>query len=128
MLRARLLLFLALLALGAAPPASAATPTLARLRDALHLTPAQQPAWSAFAAAAGPDPEAAAQARAAQTMMPTLRAPQRVDLTIAAMRAQLEAMERRGAALRAFYATLSADQQAIFDRETLARDESSPRF
>ncbi len=128
MFRARLLLSFAVFAFAVAPLAFAETPTMQRLHDALHLTPAQQPAWSAFAAAAGPDPEAAAQARAAQTMMPTLRAPQRVDLTIATMRAQLEAMQRRGAALRAFYTTLSPDQQAIFDRETLPRDQNSPRF
>jgi hypothetical protein len=51
--------------------------------------------------------------------MGSLRAPQRFDLSIQMMRSDLEATERRANALKAFYATLSPDQQAIFDRETL---------
>jgi hypothetical protein len=35
------------------------------------------------------------------------------------MRSDLQEMERRGDALKAFYATLSPDQQATFDRETM---------
>ena len=100
---------------------------LQRLHDALHLTANQQGAWTAFAATAALDPEAAAQARSAQSMMPTLRSPQRVDLSVAAMRAQLEALERRGRALKTFYATLSPAQQATFDRETLPSREDERR-
>jgi hypothetical protein len=34
------------------------------------------------------------------------------------MRSDLDQMERQASALKAFYATLSPDQQAAFDRET----------
>jgi periplasmic protein CpxP/Spy len=98
-------------------------PDLQALHNALNLTPAQETAWSAFAAASTPDPEQAARDRAAQSMMPTLSAPQRVDLTIAAMQADLRTLERRGAALKSFYATLSPQQQVIFDRQTTPREE-----
>jgi hypothetical protein len=62
--------------------------------------------------------EAARQRNAAQ-MLPTLPAPRRVDLAIAALEANLRTLERRGAALKAFYATLTPMQQATFDRLTL---------
>ena len=51
--------------------------------------------------------------------MGQMRAPQRMDLSIQMMRSDLQEMERRGDALKAFYGTLSPDQQAIFDRETM---------
>ena len=67
------------------------------------------------------DPAETARQRNTAAMMPTLNGPRRVDLSIAAMQADLEALKRRGAALKVFYATLSPEQQAIFDRETLPR-------
>ena len=122
---------LALAAFSAVSIASAQSPTLPptlqRLHDALHLTADQQGAWKAFAAQAGPDPEAEAQARAAEQMLPKLHAPQRIDLSMAAMRAQLEAMERRGKLLKALYAALTPAQQTIFDRETLPRQDEGGR-
>lgn len=96
---------------------------LARLHAALHITAAQEDAWRAFVAANGPDPQAQARERSAQAMLPTLTSPQRVDLSIAAMQADLETMRQRGAALKAFYATLTPDQQKTFDRETLQREQ-----
>ena len=96
---------------------------LASLHAALHITAAQEDAWRAFVAASQPDPQAQARERAAEQMLPTLTAPQRVDLSVAAMQADLDTMRERGRALKAFYATLSAAQQATFDRETLPRDE-----
>lgn len=97
---------------------------LRSLHAALHITGAQEDAWRAFIAASQPDPEQAARERAAQQMLPGLTAPQRVDLSIAAMQADLATMRQRGAALKAFYATLTPAQRATFDRETLPRDES----
>jgi hypothetical protein len=115
------------LAAGAAlaqPPGYGGQPSeLASLHAALHITAAQEDAWRAFVAASQPDPQAQARERAAAQMLPTLSAPQRVDLSIAAMEADLDTMRERGRALKAFYATLSAAQQATFDRETLPRDE-----
>jgi len=105
------------LSLGAAAHAQR-SPDLQDLHDALHLNASQEGSWEAFAAASAPDPQQQARQRAAQQMMPTLTAPQRVDLSISAAEADLDTLRRRGAALKAFYATLSPGQQAIFDRET----------
>jgi hypothetical protein len=93
-------------------------PDLQELRDALHLSASQEGAWAAFAASSQPDPDQEARERAARQLMPTLHAPQRVDLSLAAAQADLDTLRRRGAALKAFYATLSPGQQAIFDEET----------
>ena len=89
------------------------------LHDALRLRPDQERAWQAFDEASRPDPQEEARQRNAFERMGSLRAPQRFDLSIQMMRAELEATERRANALKNFYATLSPEQQAIFDRETL---------
>jgi protein CpxP len=94
-------------------------PDLSGLHDALHLAPDQEAAWRAFAAASAPSPEQEARERAAQSMMTTLRSPQRVDLSISAAEADLQTLRDRGAALKAFYAVLSPAQQSTFDRRTL---------
>jgi protein CpxP len=116
---------IAALALATAAPAQAQTQSsdLSDLHDALNLTSAQAGAWSAFQASAQPDPDQAARRRAALQMIPDLHAPQRVDLTIAAMQADLTSLERRGAALKAFYATLTPEQQATFDQKTAPRSQ-----
>jgi periplasmic protein CpxP/Spy len=101
------------------PAARSGGPDLAGLHDALHLTPDQEAAWRAFAAASAPSPEQEARERAAQSMMASLRSPQRVDLSISAAEADLQTLRERGAALKAFYAVLTAAQQATFDRRTL---------
>jgi Spy/CpxP family protein refolding chaperone len=94
-------------------------PDLAGLHDALRLASDQETAWRAFAAASAPNPEQEARERSAEAMMATLSSPQRVDLSISAMEADLQTLRERGAALKAFYSILSPSQQAIFDRRTL---------
>ncbi len=96
---------------------------LSTLHASLRVTAAQESAWRAFMAASQPDPQQQARERAAQQMLPGLTSPQRVDLSIAAMQADLATMRQRGAALKAFYATLTPAQQATFDRETLPREQ-----
>ena len=91
------------------------------LHDVLRLRPDQERAWQAFDDASRPDPQEETRQRNAFERMGSLRAPQRFDLSIQMMRAELEATERRANALKNFYATLSPEQQAIFDRETLAQ-------
>jgi hypothetical protein len=114
---AALLIVLALA--GFAPSARAQQQTnFASLHDALRLTAAQEPAWETFKAASQPNADQAARARAAQSMLPRLTSPQRVDLSIAAMQADLETLKARGAALKSFYATLTPAQQQVFDRQT----------
>jgi len=94
-------------------------PDLSGLHDALQLTPDQAAAWRTFAAASTPSADQEARERAAQSMMATLRSPQRVDLSISAAEADLQTLRERGAALKTFYAVLTPAQQAIFDRRTL---------
>ena len=110
-------------ALGFAASVNAQSQQLNELRDALHLTAAQQAAWRDFAAASAPDAEREARERSAEEMLPKLPAPRRVDLSIAVAKSDLESLERRGAALKAFYAQLTPAQQAIFDRETARQRE-----
>jgi hypothetical protein len=90
----------------------------ARLHDALQLRPDQDQAWQVFQRASTPSAEDNARQRDAFDGMSRLRAPQRMDLSIQMMRSDLQDMERRSDALKTFYATLSPDQQAAFDRET----------
>src|SRR5579871_4908412 len=81
---------LAVFASALAASAHAQGRELDSLHRALNLTPAQEADWRAFAAASAPDAEQAARDRSAQSMLPGLHAPQRVDLTIAAMQADLD--------------------------------------
>ena len=117
------LALIATLVLGQTAHAQSEGPDLHRLHDALNLSASQEEAWNAFQAAALPDPQAMARQRAAASMMPDLHAPQRVDLSIAEMQADLDTLRQRGVALKAFYAALSPAQQAVFDRETTPRDQ-----
>ena len=122
-LRPPLLSILVAIALGSAAHAQSRGPDLHRLHNALNLSASQEEAWNAFQASALPDPQAAARQRSAASMMPGLHAPQRVDLSVAEMQADLDTLRQRGAALKAFYAALSPVQQAAFDRETAPRDQ-----
>lgn len=104
-------------------PSASVQSQLANLHAALHITAAQEDAWRAFVAASQPDPQQEARQRSAEQMLPSLTAPQRVDLSIAAMQADLDTLRQRGDALKAFYATLSPSQKATFDHETLPSEE-----
>jgi hypothetical protein len=98
-------------------------PPLSRLHDALRLRPDQEPAWQNFERASTMDAQEAARQQDAFENMRNLKAPQRMDLSVQMMRADLESMQRRSEALKSFYATLSPSQQAAFDRETLRAPE-----
>jgi protein CpxP len=91
----------------------------ARLHDALRIRPDQEQAWQTFQRASTPSDQDEAQRRDAYQRMGSMRAPQRMDLAVQMMRSDLQEMERRGDALKAFYATLAPDQQQVFDRETM---------
>jgi hypothetical protein len=71
-----------------------------RLHGALNLTPAQEDGWKMLEQAYAIDPQEMAHQRNAAVTMPTLTAPQRVDLSINLMKADLESLERRGVAWR----------------------------
>jgi protein CpxP len=89
----------------------------AQLHDKLKLTAAQEPAWSAFTAAATPKTPLARPDRAEMQKLP---APQRLEKHIAMQKEHLAMQESRLAALRTFYAVLTPEQQKIVD-------ESMPR-
>jgi protein CpxP len=94
-------------------------PSLERLHDSLRLRPDQEQAWRSFEMASRPDQREEARRQDAFQRMGSIRAPQRMDLSLQMMRADLDQMEREADALKALYATLSPDQQETFDRETL---------
>jgi hypothetical protein len=96
------------------------TQMLERLHGALDLTSTQETGWKTLEQAYAIDPREIAQRRDTANTMPTLTAPQRVDLSINLMKADLAAQERRGEALKTFYSTLSPQQQGIFNRDTLS--------
>jgi periplasmic protein CpxP/Spy len=97
----------------------------AELKAKLKITPAQEGAWTTFAAAMQPpanmaggmmgmrhDPKIKAD-------MDKLTTPERID-KMQAMRAERmktmsAEMDKRGAATKAFYAVLSSEQKAVFD-------------
>lgn len=101
------------------PQESDQGPALEDIHDALRLRPDQERAWQTFYQANQPDPQDEARHRNAFERMGSLRSPQRFDLSVQMMRSDLDALERRANALKIFYATLSPEQQAIFDRQTL---------
>ena len=51
--------------------------------------------------------------------MAGLTTPRRIDLIEANMQADQEVMHRQGEATKAFYGSLTPEQRAVFDRETL---------
>jgi hypothetical protein len=93
-------------------------PSLESLHNALRLRPDQEPAWRAFAQASSPDPQDEARHDDAFRRMETMRSPDRMDMSIQLMQSDLNAMQRRAAALRSFYSSLTPQQQAAFDRQT----------
>lgn len=90
----------------------------AELKAVLKLTPAQEGAWSTYTAAMTFPADLMAK-RADRTELDKLPTPERID-KIQALRTQHmtdmnTAMDKRGAATKAFYATLTPAQQKVFD-------------
>ena len=116
----RALLIAALVFLAA--PSRAETeppPGFEALHQALRLRPEQEQAWKFFQEATAPDPQDEERHRDAFQRRESLQAPQRMDLSVRTLREDLEKLERRANAMKAFYATLSPEQKDTFDRETL---------
>jgi len=110
------------MAAGFAGPAAAqdSAVRLNQLHDALHLTADQEAAWRDYSAAIGASPQAEARRAATQRMLPQLATPRRLALLEATMSQDLVDFHRQAGAVRAFYARLTPDQQATFDRQTTA--------
>jgi len=110
---------LALMAGSAARAAEAVSAELIRLHDDLKLSDSQEAAWTQYATAIAPSPQAAARRRATEELLPTVPTPRRVALIEAAMAQDAADFRRQGAAVDAFYASLSPEQQRTFDQDTL---------
>ena len=117
--------FLATVGFAAALMLAPASAVFAQARDvgelhaALHLTESQEVNWRAYQQALEQDPVTRARHQSAQMMMAGLPTPRRIDLLDANMQADQEVMHRQGEATKAFYATLTPEQQKVFDRQTL---------
>ena len=105
--------------LALAGAAQAQPPNLTALHDALHLSAAQEAAWSAYKQSVAAPEGAQQRRRAAAMLFPTLTAPRRIDLVEAEMQQDLADLHRQAQALKTFYAALNPDQQRVFDNQTL---------
>lgn len=106
---------------GAGVAAYAQSFDLSQLRSALHLRLDQEAAWSAYAAAVAPDPDAASRRQSAAMLAATLTTPRRVDLLEAEMDADIRDAKRKGEAVKTFYRALDPVQQRTFDSLTAPR-------
>lgn len=86
---------------------------IAKLHDALKITPAQENAWNAFVASMQPRTHEPHD-RAAWA---NLTAPERMAKMIEHQKQRTDALEQRQAALDTFYSVLNADQKKTFDEK-----------
>jgi periplasmic protein CpxP/Spy len=86
---------------------------IAKLHDALKITPAQENAWNAFVASMQP-PAHREHDRAAWA---NLTAPERMAKMIDMQKQRTAALEQRQGALNTFYSVLSTDQKKTFDEK-----------
>ena len=97
----------------------------AELKAQLKLTAAQNGAWTTYTAAMKPPADLMAKRAAEHIELDKLSTPERID-KMKALRTQHmgdmnAAMDQRGEATKAFYATLTPEQQKVFDANTLRR-------
>lgn len=97
------------------------------LKAKLKLTPAQEPAWTAFIASHTPPASMMGQP-AAMADLAKLPTPERVD-KMKEMRAQrmgemTAAMDTHGEATKVFYAALTLEQQKLFDAHAMMGKDS----
>jgi hypothetical protein len=92
---------------------------LAALKQKLRLTPAQEGAWSSFAAAQQPPARAAGKGRPDRAELAKMTTPQRLD-RMQTRHAERSAMfTKRIDATRSLYAALTPEQQKTFDAESM---------
>jgi periplasmic protein CpxP/Spy len=99
----------------------------AELKAALKITAAQESAWTTFTAAMTPPANSMAQ-RPNREEMAKLTTPERID-KMKAMRTEHHAvmsveMDKRADAVKAFYATLTPEQQKVFDAKAMRQDHA----
>jgi hypothetical protein len=100
---------------------------LVRLHDDLHLTSDQEAAWRTYTAAIAPTAEMRARHRSSGDLLPLVPTPRRIALIEANLGYDQADFRRQSAAVLAFYNQLTADQQRMFDQETLPSTQSAPK-
>lgn len=92
---------------------------MAQLKTALKLAPGQEAAWNTFMASTGPTKPSMAHPGGSEAPKPwsQLTTPERLDQMQAMHADRYAQMNRRMEATRVFYASLTAEQQKIFDAQ-----------
>lgn len=111
---------------GAAAQQQTASSMLAKLHDDLRLTSGQAGAWTQYVKALDDGGQMQARRRAAEQMLPQIPTPRRLALMDATMADELADFRRQSAAIEAFYAHLTPDQQHTFDRDTAPQAQAAP--
>jgi periplasmic protein CpxP/Spy len=88
---------------------------LAKLKQKLQITPAQESAWTAFSSAMKP----ASMQRPDRAEFAKLTTPERIDRMRAMRTARQAEMDKRGDATKTFYAALTPEQKKVFDQATM---------
>ncbi len=87
----------------------------ADLKARLKIEPAQESAWTTFTEAMKPPADMMQRRQAVRAEMQTLATPERID-RMRTLRTERQArMDKRGDAVKTFYAALNAEQKKIFD-------------
>lgn len=100
----------------------------ADLKVRLKITPAQEAAWTSYTAAMQPPARSGARPdrAAVRAELAKLSTPERIDkmhaLRTGRMAEMTAAMDKRGAATKTFYATLSAEQKKVLDSQRMGHD------
>jgi hypothetical protein len=110
-----------------AQPEQTVTAKLIRLHDELRLSEGQEAAWHDYTMAIAPDPQAIARHRATTQLLPLVPTPRRIALIEATMAQDAIDFRRESAAVNAFYARLTPQQQQVFDLETLPSGAQTPQ-
>jgi len=90
---------------------------LAGLKEKLKLSAAQEAAWNAFAGANQPAMHQGTDRKAMRGEFEKMNTPQRLDAMQAMSEMRRARMAERTKAIKAFYAELGPEQQAVFDAE-----------
>lgn len=90
---------------------------VADLKAKLQITAAQEPAWNAWLAAM----QSHRGARLDRAQFAAMTTPERIDYMQARQAERAALAHQRGEITKSFYAVLSAQQQQVFDAETLRK-------
>jgi hypothetical protein len=102
---------------------------LAKLKEKLNLKPEQEAAWNAFASTAKPGVQRTGMDRAAKKAeFAKLSTPERLDKMLAMADMRRVRMAERAAAVKAFYAQLTPEQQGVFDAEARPKRHGGHHF